>query len=228
MAAPFIQTLRHFLAQVNPFQALPSSELDRLVTLAKEKNYGKGETIYAEGDPADSVWILRDGRVQIFKYTSEGRPLAIESLGSKELFGTLCRLGGNGRTYPCTAVAATPCKAIRILDRTFLDFYNRYPAIVMGVCSLCSQRLNAIQGLSCLGQEPVEKRIANILLQLQKAHGNTLPFTKREVAELAGTTVETTIRTVSTFSKKGWVSSARGKIILKAPTELQKILEIVC
>ena len=66
------------------------------------------------------------------------------------------------------------------------------------------------------------------LIQLQKEHGDTLPFTKREIAELAATTVETTIRTISAFAKKGWVSSARGKITLKAPAEIKKLLESFC
>lgn len=225
LAAPAI---RQFLAQVDPFRVLPPKELDRLVSLAAAKTYEKGETIYNEGDPADSVWVLKEGRIQIFKYTTGGKPLAIESLGAKELFGTLCRLGNQSRTYPCTAIAATSCAVLRILDRTFLDFYNRFPAVVLGVCSLCSQRLNAMQGLSCSAQEPVEKRVAGILLQLQKEHGTTLPFTKREIAELAATTVETTIRTISAFSKKGWVASSRGKIILKLPAEIKKLIDAVC
>lgn len=217
--------LRQFLSQVDPFRSLPSKELDRLVSLANTKTYAKGETIYSEGDTADSVWILKEGRIQIFKYTSGGRPQAIESLGPKELFGTLCRLGNNGRTYPCTAVTSTPCTIIRVLDRTFLDFYNRFPALVSGVCSLCSQRLNAMQGLSCSAQEPVERRIAAILLQLRKEHGDTLSFTKREIAELAATTVETTIRTMSAFAKKGWITSSRGKVVLKDPAQIKKLLE---
>jgi CRP-like cAMP-binding protein len=221
-------TLRSFLGQVSPFSALPSKELDRLVGLTTEKSIAKGETIYSEGEPADSVWVLKAGRIQVFKYTAGGKPQAIESLGPKEMFGTLCRLGGNGRNYPCTAVAATPCSVLRIADRTFLDFYNRFPAVVQGVCSLCSQRLNAMQGMSCSAQEPVEKRVAGILLQLEKEHGQTLPFTKREIAELAATTVETTIRTISDFSKKGWVISARGKITLKHPAELQRLLDSIC
>ena len=219
--------VQQFLASIQPFKALPTDDLRRVAGAARAQSFSKGETIYTEGDPADSVWILKEGRIQIFKYSSGGRPHAIENLGPQELFGTLCRMGSNGRIYPCTAVTSTPSTVIRILDRTFLDFYNRFPGVVMGVCSLCSQRLNAMQGVSCAAQEPVERRIAVILLQLQKSHGDTLPFTKREVAELAGTTVETTIRTISAFSKKGWVVSARGKIRLKAPDEIQKLTESI-
>ncbi len=214
---------KQFLAQTNPFKVLPAAELERLAQHVQGKSFGKGETIYSEGEPADSVWVVTTGRVQIFKYSSQGRPLAIESIVPGELFGTLCRLGSNGRTYPCTAIAAADTETIRIDDQEFLDFYNRFPAMVMGVCSLCSQRLQAVQGLSCASQEPVEKRLAMLLLDLHKKHGQILPFTKRELAEQAGTTVETTIRVMSRFQKKGWISSSRGKLLLKNIAPIQKL-----
>ncbi len=171
---------------------------------------------------------LRRDVVQIFKYSSQGRPLAIESIMPGELFGTLCRLGGDGRQYPCTAVAATASEVLRISDREFLDSYNRFPALVLGVCSLCSQRLSAVQGISCSSQEPVEKRLAMLLMKLQQKHGFMIPYTKRELAEQAGTTVETTIRVMSRFEKKGWISSSRGKIQLKSVKPIQGIIESVC
>ena len=200
-----------------------------MVSLANAKTYGKGETIYTEGDTADSVWILMEGRVQIFKYTSGGRPQAIESLGPKELFGTLCRLGNNGRTYPCTAATSTPCTIIRVLDRTFLDFYNRFPApghgrlLSLQSAAECGAGLELQRSGAC---RKADCRHPNA--RLQKEHGDTLLFTKREIAELAATTVETTIRTMSTFAKKGWITSSRGKIGLKDPAKIKKLLETLC
>ena len=217
-----------FLAQTYPFKVLPAAELDRLAARARVKTYGKGETIYSEGDPADSVWVLSKGRIQIFKYTTQGRPLAIESIAPGELFGTLCRLGGDGRQYPCTAIASIDSEIVQISDQEFLASYNRFPALVLGVCSLCSQRLQAVQGLSCSNQEPVEKRLAMLLLKLQGKHGMILPFTKRELAEQVGTTVETTIRVMSRFQKKGWITSSRGKLQLKALEPIQKLVDTVC
>jgi CRP/FNR family transcriptional regulator len=219
---------KQFLSQTHPFKVLPPVELDRLASRARLKNYDKGETIYSEGDPADDVWVLMKGRIQIFKYTSQGRPLAIESIAPGELFGTLCRLGGDGRQYPCTAIASVDSEIVQISDKEFLASYNRFPALVLGVCSLCSQRLQAVQGLSCSNQEPVEKRLAMLLLKLQEKHGMTLPFTKRELAEQVGTTVETTIRVMSRFQKKGWISSSRGKLQLKSLDPIQKLVDTIC
>jgi len=219
---------KQFLSQTNPFKVLPPPELDRLATGSRSQTFGKGETVYSEGDPADSVWVLAKGRVQIFKYSTQGRPLAIESIAPGELFGTLCRLGGDGRQYPCTAIAAVDSDVIQISDKEFLASYNRFPALVLGVCSLCSQRLQAVQGLSCSSQEPVEKRLAMLLLKLKGKHGMILPFTKRELAEQVGTTVETTIRVMSRFQKNGWISSSRGKLQLKTLEPIQKLVDTVC
>ena len=219
---------KDFLSHVSPFNVLPKEELSRMLQRARPRSFGKGETIYSEGDPADSVWIATKGRVQIFKYSSQGHPLAIESITPGELFGTLCRLGSNGRSYPCTAIAAVETDVMQISDREFLEVYNRYPAVVMGVCSLCSQRLQAVQGLSCTSQEPVEKRLAMLLLSLQKKHGKVLSFTKRELAEQVGTTVETAIRVMSRFRKQGWISSSRGKLELKKIQAIEEFAERVC
>ncbi len=223
-----LSNTKQFLSQTNPFKVLPPAELDLLAGHARRVAYAKSETIYAEGDPAESVWVLAKGRIQIFKYSSQGRPLAIESIAPGELFGTLCRMGGDGRQYPCTAVASVDSEVIQIADREFLNLYNRFPALVMGVCSLCSQRLQAVQGLSCSSQEPVEKRLAMLLINLQKKHGKVIPYTKRELAEQAGTTVETTIRVMSRFQKKGWISSSRGKLQLRTLEPIQKLVDSVC
>lgn len=209
---------------MDPFRGLPTAELDRLASVAQELNHAKGETIFTEGDEATSVWVLYEGRLEIFKYTSDGKPRAIEIIQPKELFGTLCRLGGEGRAYPCTAVASVDSVSFRIADSIFLDMFRRNPSMVSGVCTLCSNRLNMMQELSCSSQDPVEKRILRTLFQLAKQHGNTLPYTKRQIGELSATTVETTIRTLSNFQKKKWISSSRGEIVLKDTAKLETIL----
>lgn len=216
--------VREFLSQTDPFRGLPPAELDRLTSSSREVAHKKGETLFSEGEDASSVWVLFSGRLEIFKYTSDGKPRAIEIIQPRELFGTLCRLGGQGRTYPCTAVAAVDAVSIEIPEKIFLDLFGRFPSVVSGVCGLCSQRLNAMQDLTCSSQEPVEKRILRTLFQLEKVHGSTLPYTKRQVGELAGTTVETTIRVLSGFQKKKWISSSRGEIVLLAKEPLQALL----
>ncbi len=217
--------LEKFFASIEPFKSLEKKELKEIASKATEKSFRKEETIFQEGEPAESVWVLYKGRVQVFKYTSEGRPFAIETLGSGELFGTLCRLGGNGRNYPCTAIAAMPTTVFRILDRIFLDYYMKSSGLVRGVCALCSDRLKDVQDLRCIGQESVAVRVANILLRLFQVHGDTIPFTKKEISELVGTSIETTFRTLADFHKKDMLTSVRGKIKINDPQKLKVLVE---
>ncbi len=216
--------IKNFLSSVDPFRGLPKAEMDRLTSIAQEIKHNKGETVFTEGDEATSVWVLYQGRLEIFKYTSDGKPRAIEIIQPKELFGTLCRIGSNGRSYPCTAVASIDSISFRIADSVFLDMFSRNPSMVSGVCALCSTRLNMMQELTCSTQEPVEKRIVRTLFQLSKTHGNVLPFTKKQIGELSATTVETTIRTLSRFQKRHWISSSRGQICLKDTAKLEALL----
>lgn len=213
-----------FLATVEPFKRLPPDELERLSMRSQGVKHEKGEYVFSEGDEASSVWILKSGRLEIFKFSSDGKPHAIESISPKEIYGTLCRIGGKTGSYPCTAMASTTSFSIRIPDGDFLDLFNRYPAMVTGVCLLCSQKLNVMQELTNTSQEPVQKRIIRTLLNLSKTNGNILPYTKRQIAEFAATTVETTIRFLSGFQKKKWISSSRGQIVIKDKNTLAALL----
>lgn len=218
--------LAAFLMTVDPFSKLPAEEVQRLSLFSQGGRHAKGESIFSEGDMADHVWILQKGRVEIYKYNGEGRPLAIEVIYPGQLFGTLCRLGaGTASTYPCTAVAATEASSLRIPDRYFNNLFDRFPAMVSSICRLCSLRLGSMQERAVIYQEPVRTRIVRTLFQLKQISGNELPYTKREISEMAATTVETTIRVLRVLEKKNWVSSQRGKITLKNIALLQKLVE---
>ena len=217
--------VKAFLSGLKPFTALPAEDVARLAASARVKSYRKGETLYTESERADGVWVLHSGRIQIFKFTSQGESLALESLASGELFGTLCRLGSGDRSYPCTAVAAAPTTAIWLPERLFLDCYAKHPGFLSGLCSLCSERLRDMQGLRCLGQEAVPVRLAAILCRLHQVHGPVVPFTKKELAELVGAAVETVFRVISKFEKNGLLESSHGKIHIKNVKKLQEAAE---
>ncbi len=57
---------KQFLLQTLPFKVLPAAELDRLASRSRDESFGKGETVYSEGDAADSVWVLKKGRCTDF------------------------------------------------------------------------------------------------------------------------------------------------------------------
>jgi len=204
---------------------LPILELEWLSQTAHVVRHVKGDVLYNEGDECAYAWLLQEGQIQMFKYNSDVRPFAIEAIQPNQLFGTLDRLGiTTAWIYPCTAVACTDSVSIKIPDRIFQTLYSRHPAMVASVCRLCSERLFSMQQRALLYLEPVERRLVKVLVHLCQANGVELPYTRREISELAGTTVETVIRILSKFKKRRWISSTRGKLRLTDLPRLQNYL----
>ena len=84
--------------------------------------------------------------------------------------------------------------------------------------------------------ERVEWRIARVLLMLSRKAGVKeadgvsidLPLTRQDIADMAATTVETTIRVLSNFKKMGLVDTEKGKIILRDRKHLEEMVSEGC
>jgi CRP/FNR family transcriptional regulator len=212
------------LAQVEPFARLPANEIARVAGLARVVTFTKGECVYNEGEQASHVWVLQQGRLQTFKYSSDGRAVAVESIEPKDFFGILDRFGSRAPTYMSSVVACVEAVVIQIPETVFNDLCRRFPVVTASVCNLCSRRLAALQEAISMSQEPVQTRVLRTLFRLQQTNGNVLAYTKREISELSATTVETTIRVLSGFEKKHWIASQRGRITLTNVARLQSLL----
>lgn len=211
-----------FLGAVAPFKALPSDHLRRLASAVESKTFARGEVIYREGDKADGVWVLRSGRIQVFKHTAGTKAFAVETLGPGEILGALCRLDGMRGAYPCTASAAAPSVVLRIPDSDFF-FCKKSEGFVRSLCGLCSERLGYAFDLCRMTQESVPLRLASTLLRLYHVHGAVVPLTKREMSEMVGATLETTFRVLGKFARRGVIASGRGKILVRKPKELKAL-----
>ena len=96
----------------------------------------------------------------------------------------------------------------------------------MGIIGVLGGRLREAQGrLSDFAGERVEQRLARTLLMLSSKLGSSLPFTKQEIADMAGTTTETAIRVMSRLKQGGIIRSARGKVIILDEAKLRLLSE---
>ena len=214
--------LELFLKQSEIFRRLDAAARGRLAEASRERTFGKGETPFEEGQPADSVWLMRTGRVHMLHYAPGGQVQTTCVMTVGESFCCLPTLDRG--VYPATAVAATPATALQIPLRVFHEVLGKTPAMLEETLNIFCHRLRQVEAKGCLAHDPVELRVAQALLTLREKFGDTIPLTRQEVAELAGTTVETVIRTVSRFQQEGWVRSGRGSIHLLNPDALQRLL----
>jgi CRP-like cAMP-binding protein len=212
------------LARAEPFKRLTPSDRQRLAAASREQRYVKGETIFREGDPADAVYIVKTGRVHLMKFLEGGQASTTCVMTAGETFCCLPAL--DRRPYPVDAVAAVDSVVVRIPAGAFHDLLERNPTFLNGALCLFCDRLRAVEHKSCALYDAVDRRLTQSLLTLSQRFGPTIPLTKHELAELAGTTVETAIRVLSQLRKQGVIKSARGSTTIVKPDALQKLARL--
>ena len=216
---------KSFIATLDVFKSLPPRQLAELEKTMVEKKYLKGESIFLEGDPANYVWFVKEGHVKAVAHTAEGRDVTLCLVGANNMFGTCCCFGGGA--YPCHTIAETDVTVTALPMAEFLSSLDKFPSLSRAVVEQISKRLRHSKDMQTFEQESVETRILHLVVHLASEFGDTIPLTKREIAEMAGTTVESSIRTFSRLEKEGLVSGTRGKIIVKNVHALADRLEKV-
>ena len=215
--------MERFLATVEPFTRLSSVERQRLTHVAREKRYAKGETIFRAGEPAEAVCVVKEGRVHLMKFLEGGQASTTCVMTSGETFCCLPAL--DGKPYPVDAVAAVDSTVIRIPTSAFHELLRRDPTFLQASLCLFCDRLRQVEDKSCMAYDSVERRLVKALLTLSKKFGRTIPLTKQELAELANTTQETTIRILSHLSRQRIIRSSRGSTTILNLEKLSGLLE---
>ena len=215
--------MEQFLDTVELFKRLPSPERKRLARTTQEKRYEKGETVFREGQPAEAVWVVKSGRIHLMKFLADGKASTTCVMKSGEPFCCLPAL--DGKPYPVDAMAAIDSVVVRIPLSAFHQAMNRSAAFTHETLCLFCDRLRQVEHKSCMIYEPAEARLAQVLVGLMKKFGQTIPLTRQELAEVAGTTHETAIRTLSHFKQQGLIRSVRGKTTIVQPDKLQALAD---
>ena len=105
------------LAEVPMFELMDEHERQYLSGLLEQKHFDKGDTIFRVGDVGDCVYIVREGRVEIFLENYLGTKIILRDSGVGEVFGDISMLDNGPRTATVVAMEDTECLA---LDREAL------------------------------------------------------------------------------------------------------------
>lgn len=206
------------------FSGLNEDELAELSKLAIERSFKPEEFVFWEGDAPDYFYVVIEGRIKVIKYSSSGKEFIIAFFGPGEMFGEVAVF--EGKPYPASAQAVAETKVLGVKKNDFLSFLATRPQVALNIINILGGRLRDAQGrLKDLAGEKVEQRLAQTLLMLSSKLGPTLPFTRQEIADMAGTTTETVIRITSQLKERKIIRTVRGKIIILNETKLRLLSE---
>jgi CRP-like cAMP-binding protein len=213
------------------FSSLKEKELKAVSAFFEKKSYKKNDKIFHEGDTSEWFYLVGEGEVKILKHTITGKDIILEVMAPGDIFGGVAVLDNS--PFPANAQAMDAVTVIRISRWNLLKIMEEYPILKLEVVKYFSGKLrDAHEMLKDLATERVEKRIAALLIRLAEKAGVSekgykkinFPITRQELAEMAGTTVETCIRTTSKFQKLGLIKSSNNRIMIK-PDLFKKLLD---
>jgi CRP/FNR family transcriptional regulator len=197
------------LERTELFRALSPERLARVKPKLVERSFARQQVLYVEGAPAERLWVVRRGRVRLYKGSRRGQLLTLDALGPGEVFGAVSAL--ELPTYPSSAQALETGSAWVLPREAFLRLLESEPPLALEVLRVVGRRLrDAENRLRSAAQDPAPARLAQALLH--SARAGEARVTRRVLAEAAGTTVETAIRVLRRFEREGWVRGEVGLI----------------
>ncbi len=153
-----------------------------------------------------------------------GREFVVAFFGPGDVFGEVAAF--EDKPYPASAQATEPASVLAVNKEGFARFLAGNPQVALKIINMLGGRLrDALARLRDLAGERVEQRIAGILLMLSSKFGPDLPFTRQEIADMAGTTIETTIRVMARLKESCVIKSARGRITVLDKNSLRAVSE---
>lgn len=206
------------------FSGLNDEEITELARLCAEKRLAAGEFAFMEDDPPDWFFLVATGKIKAVKTSSAGKDFIIAFFGPGEIFGEVAVF--ENRAYPASAQAVEDSTVLGIRRDDLLKFLSRRPEVALRIVSVLSGRLRmASNRLRDLAGERVEQRIARVLLMLSSRLGSQLPFTRQDIADMAGTTTESAIRFLSSLNTRKITRSVRGRIVILDELKLRLLAE---
>ncbi len=210
------------LKKIDLFKNLSDEDLKELEPYLTTTLYKKKDDIFTEGDAPEWFYIVSTGKVKVTKISHDGKEIILEIISPHDIFGGVAVL--RNFPYPANAVAMEDSEVVKISRKNLMRLVDRFPNLMYCIALQLGDRMkSSYDSLKNIALERVEARIAALLLKLSNKVGVEtdeglmidMRLTKQDVADMVGTTVETSIRTFSKFKKEGLVTDTDGKIIIK-------------
>lgn len=220
-------TKLNYLSNIEIFQDLTINELvemDRQITMA---TCNPGKIFYMPEDTGEVLFLLKKGRVQLYRMSPNGKKLIVATLGPGAIFGEMSVVGqGMHNTF---AEAVDEC-LLCVMSRADVERLMREkPQVAMRFVEALGGRVNQLEAsLEEIAFKSIPARLASLLLRLAGEQGlrdSVKGYTHQDLGEMLGTYRETITQTLNDFKAEGMIEIGRKQISLLEPERLEKLAE---
>lgn len=213
------------------FDSLTDEDVALLHETIESKRYTKGESVFREGEPSDSLYIVNEGVVKVSKLSDSGKEHILRLLFPGDFLGQFA-LFKEGLHY-ADAEAMEESVVCRIHRTALKAILERNPQMSYRFLAAISQRLReADEWVEAISLQDVERRLAKTLLIFEGKSETDgvfqLPVPKKDFAALLGATPETLSRKLSAFESQSLIRLHGKKgIQILDPTGLEIIAGLI-
>ena len=208
-----------FLRRVPLLSSLNEQQLETLAAGSARRNFPKGRTIVAEGEPSQSLYILLSGRAKVQRSDSEGKEVILAVLGSGDFFGEMSLIDEAPRS--ASVITLESCDFMSINKDAFRAMLLQSAEMCMAVMKGMVRRLReADRKIETLALLDVYGRVARVLLDFSEQVGgervvrSKLP--RQEIAKMIGASREMVSRVMKGLEIDGYiVPMPEGRLLLR-------------
>jgi CRP/FNR family transcriptional regulator, cyclic AMP receptor protein len=178
------------------------------------------QIVFSQDDPADAVFSIRKGRIELKVLSPHGKEAILAVLGAGDFFGEGCLTGQSVRM--ATAAAVTECTITRIEKSAMVAVLRDEPVFVaLFLSHLLSRNIRLEEDLVDHLFNSSEKRLARVLLLLadigkdEKPEAVIAKISQESLAEMIGTTRSRVSYFMNKFRKAGFVAYDRGNLSVR-------------
>jgi CRP-like cAMP-binding protein len=221
----------HYVAAGDVFQQLEPAQREQIEQLITYHTYPAGQIFHSPDEYGEQLFLLKCGRVRLYKLSAEGRALTLALLEPVTIFGEMTLVGQ--WMHDSFAEAMTECY-VGVLQRDELcSILHEHPPIALSFMELMGQRLRTIESkLADIAFKNVPQRLATVLLSLSAVtavapEAADIPavvrYTHQQLAEMIGSYRETVTKAIGEFREAGLIRIDEGAIYLTNIEVLQQL-----
>lgn len=208
------------------FTGLEASEISKILAAATRRKCKGGEIVARADDPVNHLFLVKDGCVDYFVVTSDGREILLRRLVSGNIFGVGAFLSqpvgyvGTSKSVHNSEVFVWEHAVIRQLAKAYPLLGENALRTVLRYVALFAERHIA------LVTKPAQERLAFALTSLGSRAGHMVPtgveinIKNEDLASLADISFFTASRFLQEWERKGAVQKSRGKVLIRSPEKL--------
>lgn len=212
----------------SPFlDGLAAADLNVILAAATPRRLLARSIVANQGSPADSLFLLTEGRARFFFITEDGiKRIGLRWLSPGDIFGAMAASARHDSYLVSTEMVRDGC-VLAWNSETIRNLAGKFPRLWQNALAVASDYLAFYAAtriaLTC---SDVRERLAYVLVTLERSIGDKDPggvalhITNEELADVANVTVFTVSRLLSEWQRQGAIVKSRGKILLRSPERL--------